>query len=429
MSSPLCGTGLYANDVLCEVINELDGLQTQANAFKDLAIAALGNLGTLAGGQISGIEAVDYDGTALSGVDLDGPATWPSLDAGADSVDYSEDAPSAPTISATIEISTASGTAPEVDAFAADTFVAGTHSVGTAPAVPDEYTVPDADASLISQSVLDDIFDREGEKLARVSVKQEREDVYALSAMGIGLVSSALAKRLARAQHETNLRLSQAASDQATQEGTWRREDAKTLHGLHVQNWPQKPQLELDTFRTFEGLELDVFRTREGSAVSAYGTEQSANVQAYSTKEAQKQVAFGRQIEATQANNDAAISSYQAIAAALNQLYSNNIQWKQAQINAELTKFGRYIEQFRTEIQLEAEKRGWTELEARALLEQADKDTGYALEKARLLYQTATDTQEKIAQFYIGLTASLYSAANYNLSGSGSQSVSENVSS
>ena len=37
MASPLCNTGLYANDVLCEVIANLDDLKVSAETLQVLA--------------------------------------------------------------------------------------------------------------------------------------------------------------------------------------------------------------------------------------------------------------------------------------------------------------------------------------------------------------------------------------------------------
>jgi hypothetical protein len=289
MSSPLCGTGFAVSDVLCDVINNLDGLQTQADAFKTQAELALASLESVANEQIEGLAAVDYDGTALSGVDLDGP-----------------DAP--------------------------------TFSGGAAPTVPAAYDPGAASTLLISSTVLDDIFNREAARLSQVGVKDERDAQYRLSSMGIGMPSTALAMALAEAQQNTNNKTSQTAQDKAIAEGEWLRDDVKTLHELNIRNWPLKTELDVRVW------------------------------------------------EATH-------------------------------------------NKFRADIQLYAEQRGWTELEVRALLEQADKATGYALEKAKVLYQVATETQKAISQFYVGLTASLYSAANYNLSGSGSlsHSTSNNV--
>jgi hypothetical protein len=83
----------------------------------------------------------------------------------------------------------------------------------------------------------------------------------------------------------------------------------------------------------------------------------------------------------------------------------------------------------KTNIASEAERRGWSEMQLRDLLEQADKATGYAIEKAKAILENTYRAEEAVAQLMVGITQAAMSAADYGLSGSGSQSVSETISS
>ena len=444
-------------------------------------------------------------------------------------------------------------TAPGITAYA---------GVDDPPVVPAAYTVPSATTALISDSVIDDMFDRTSARLARVSVGAERDAQYSASAMGIGMISSSLALRLAEAQQGTQDRTSEAALEQTIQEGVWKREDVKTLHGLHIQNWPLNPQLAMESWRAKETLDLDAFRagtllldqwkitagfevevwktqktlevdvykaegqvetsiysTEEGLKqdryrnqgtlqldadktkqtldvdvfkakegldldaeksqktleVSVYGTESGAEteayktqyglttevykaeeglkvdvhnkaqgdaIQAYNVEESTKVDGFRSiwgtkvdgyraqelKVSAYRAEQEIPVTAYRDITNALNGKYSTEVEAWTKQLGAENDRYRALVANFETEIRSEAERRGWSEMEIKDILEQADKEVLYGIQKINATYQAVTDAAEKVAQLYVALTSNLYSAANYNLSGEGSQSnVSETV--
>jgi len=360
----LCGTGIYANDVLCEVITKLDAFNVLALQLKDEALAALAALEADTLSAVAGITAIDYDGSAASGVNV----SYSAPDEIPDISDFSGLGPTSPTLPAEPVV----GDLAEVD---------------TAPVVPAAYTVPAATTALISDSDIDDIFDRTAARLARIGTKEERDASYRASSMGIGMLTASLTKRLQRAEEGTNQKVSEAALEQSVQEGVWKREDVKTLHGLHIQNWPLHPRLELDTYKAEEGLEVE-----------AYKVEQ-----------------------------DAKTGGYRNIAAAQADVFRSEVQWALGYLGAESDRYRSFADKLRADLAGEAERRGWSEMELRSVLEQADKDTGYAIQKAQVTLETVRQSSEAVAQLMIGLTQGVFSAADYNLSGRGSQSVTESI--
>jgi hypothetical protein len=364
MASPLCGTGLYANDVLCEVINKLDGLNDLALQLKDEALLAIESLKQATEDGIGDITAINYSADT-SGVSFTyTPPTEPT------EPDYS-------------------GLGPSTPVFPDAPTITPIDPVDAAPAVPSAYDVGAASASLIATTVVDDIFDRASERLTRVSVKEERDAVYDAAAMGLGLPSSTLAVRLLAAQQSANDKISEAALEQAVQEGVWRREDTKTLHGLNVQNWPLHPDLELRTYQAEEGLQIEAYKSGLGAETDAYV----------------------------------------AVVNGLSKAYQTQVDWLTGYLNAETARYSARLDGMRANIASEAEKRGWTEMQLRDILEQADKATGYAIEKARIIIENTYRAEEAVAQLMVGMTQGVFSAADYGLSGQGTQSVSESIAS
>ena len=163
MASPLCGTGLYANDVLCEIIDNLDTLMAAAQTANDNAQDAMGNLEDQTLLEIQTLGDINYsvntDAVPKSYVPPTGP-TEP---------DYASLSPTAPTVPT------------------------------------------DAQTTLIDDTTIQDIYNQEADNLARISVKEERDAQYKASSMGIGMASAALTQRLNEAQEATNQRLQEIA--------------------------------------------------------------------------------------------------------------------------------------------------------------------------------------------------------------------------
>lgn len=184
----VCGTPFYANDVICEVINQLDQLLSLAIDQKDEAITIIRQLETDTSNKIANLSGIDYD-----------------LDTRNIPLNF---------------------TAPSVNTTEPDYSALGP----TAPAIPDS-------GPLLDSTTIDDIWERAATRLTRVSTKEERDASYMASSMGLGLPSSTLLKRLDAAQQETNNRTSEVALEQAIQEDTLGREDTKALLALQVQQY------------------------------------------------------------------------------------------------------------------------------------------------------------------------------------------------
>jgi hypothetical protein len=357
----LCGTGIYANDVLCEVIDKLDELQTNALSIKDLALAQLEALRDAALTEVTGYTGIDYNVPSA-------PGSYTPPVATATEPDYSTLAPTVPTLP----------DSPTVGAAVAIT---------DPPDLPDAYVVGDADARLITDTDFDNIYTKAKARLARVSVKEERDAQYMASSQGIGLVSTSLLKRLGAAQQKTNERVSEAALQQAVEEATSLREDVKTLHSLNIENWPLKPKLEQDSWATQEELEIRAYEAEQKAKADIYGSATSG----------------------------------------LTGLYKAQVDWISGYINSETERFKARLESIRTDLAKEAEKRGWEELELRYNLETAEKETAFAIEKAKLTLNIMTEAEQAIAQLMVGLAQGIFSAADYGLSGQGQQSVNMSI--
>lgn len=358
----LCGTGIYANDVLCEVIGKLDELQTNALSIKDLALAQLETLKDAATAEVAGYSNIDYTSPAA-------PGSYTPIVTTAEEPDYSELKPTPPILPDTPSY----GTAVTVDA---------------APDVPAAYIVGDADTQLITSTDFNNIYTRAKARLAKVSLKEERDAQYFASAQGIGLASASLLKRISAAQQKTNDRVSEAALQQAVEEATTLREDVKTLHQLNIENWPLQPKMEQDAWAKKEELDIAAYQAVEGSKASIY----------------------------------------QAATSGVVNLYRAELDWVNGYINAETERFKARLENIRTDLAKEAEKRGWEELELKHGLETAEKETLFALEKAKSTLAIIKDAEQAIAQMMIGLAQGIFSAADYGLSGSGNQNVNGSVS-
>lgn len=415
MPTSLCGSELYANQVLCEVINNLDGLQLLAEQFRAAADAKLAELQTTALTQIGGFEDIDY---AVNTSAISHAYSAPTSP-GTTFPDFSSDGPEAPTFPTqpTQTEWAGLGATPNYPTY---TSIGSFPAIGASPAIPAAYTVPAATTALISDASIDAIFEKESARLARESVKEERDAVYMAASMGIGLASSSLMRRLLRAQQGTNELISKAAEDQAIQEGQWKREDAKVLHELSIRNWPLKPTLDVEAWKTQSTLDMDGYRTEATVGIQAYEAEVRTLADTYRTTEEIKARAF-------QVENEVPANVYGTLTRALTDKFSAEVQWTVSYKNAETTRYSALVDKFRTEIQSEGERRGWSQMHIEELLQEADKQTQYAISKAELINRISTEAAEKMAQFYVGLTASLYSAANYNLSGQGSQSVTESI--
>ncbi len=359
----ICSSPLYSNQTICEVMKALDDLSDAAVEAKDLALTSLDALQTDVSDGVAAMQDIDYlPGTAGIDNTFTAPDAVPPMD------DFSALGPSSPTF----PTAPATGTLAAVDA---------------APTTPAEYSLPSASTPLIDSTTIDDIYNRESERLTKVGLKAERDAVYRASRLGIGGASAALALGLKEAEEKTNLDISDVARDKAVAEGTWLREDAKTIHGLHVQNWPQKPNLDLESWKAEEGMEIEAFKA-----------EEMAKTQGYET-----------------------------IVKGLAQAYDAEVKWAIGYLEAESNRYKVYLEKRKVDLAEEAERRGWSELQMKTALEEADRATAYAIEKSKFILESMRLTSDSVAKIIGQLVSSIYGAANYSLTGRGSQSVNETV--
>ena len=165
------------------------------------------------------------------------------------------------------------------------------------------------------------------------------------------------------------------------------REDVKTLHSMHIENWPLRPRIELDSYKAEESLELEEFKLGEDAKTQGY------------------------------------LTIVNGVAAA----FDAEVKWALGYLQAESDRYRTYLDKTRVDLAAEAERRGWSDLQMRAALEEADKATAYAIQKSQFILETSRETAQTIAQIIGTLAAAIYASADYNLSGRGSQSVSESV--
>lgn len=193
MASPLCNTGLYANDVLCEVIANLDNLIETAEQVKSDAEAAIADLETSVDEAIADIKDIDYSAD-ITGVSL-------SISAPSDPVepDYSAEKPTNPSL-------------------------------------------PSVGSALIDASTIDDRFNDAISKLSRVETKRERDAEYRASSMGLGMSSSALTIALRRAEEEANKEIVNAALQENIKYADWLREDTKFIYELLQEDYKNRSE-------------------------------------------------------------------------------------------------------------------------------------------------------------------------------------------
>lgn len=347
MSSSLCGTGLYANDVLCEVIDKMSQLFEESSTMLETALSAVAAFEEASENSMSVVTEIEYDvdtsGIPSDYAHSDNPVE-PDYTGIIPAVPAAPDLPTAPTLTTaptipsayqvgshaidslssppdgydiTDHVVTAGPTIPpSYVPTSAPTSISPPAvpapykpdplTVDAIPVVPAGYDLPDADVGLIASSVSDDIFDRASEKLTRAALADSRRASYSLAAKGIGLATASLLMRMKEADQELTDKLSEAALTQSITEGEWSREDAKALHELHIRNWPLKPAADLDSYKAKEGFdisaweailnanvklwdlapsfELDIYKAQQGLEQDSWKALQDFNIKAWSLK-------------------------------------------------------------------------------------------------------------------------------------------------
>jgi hypothetical protein len=99
------------------------------------------------------------------------------------------------------------------------------------------------------------------------------------------------------------------------------------------------------------------------------------------------------------------------------QVYQATAQGATSYLNAETQRYTARMEQLKVHIQSEAERRGWSEMQLKVILEKADKESEYALEKAKAIAAAMESADQAVAQFLSAMAQGLYSAASLGLSG------------
>lgn len=356
----ICTDDGFASQTICEVIQQLDRLTDQSIEMRDTALAAIAELKEATTDGVTSMQGINYS-VNTSGVNKD---FIPPGDIGS-VPNFSALGPASPTFPA----------APTID---------DSLAVEEAPVVANAYVVPPATTQLITNDTFNAIHARETDRLAEIGVKEERDAFYLQSSRGIGLATTAKTAALAEAEERTDLRVADATRDKAVQEGLHLREDVKTLHELQIQNWPLHPRLVLDSYKAEEGLEVDAYKARELAKTQGYAS----------------------------------------IVQGLANAYDSEIKWVLGYLAAETQRHQVMLSEFKAELESEAERRNWSQMEINLILTEADKLTGYAITKSQFLLDTTRETSQAVAQLLAGMTQALYSAASYHLGGSGSHSIS-----
>lgn len=330
MASPLCGTGLYANDVLCEVIGKMDEIFASSNETLTASLAAVAAFQASSEDAMNTVTEIDYE-IATDGIPVDYTPSEDPVEP-----DYTGTGPVAPvapelsaapgvTLAPTIPAAfvvpshtvQALSTAPDAYNISDHVVTAGptvpasysptsppsaitpptaptaydpsAHAVDAAPTVPDGYVVPDADQLLIDTAVSDDIFDRASAKLSRLALASKRKSAYSLASKGIGLASVSLLARMKEADQELTDKLSESALEQAVTEGNWYREDAKTIHDLHIKNWPLKPKADLDSYKAKEDLDIEAYKALLDASIRAWDVSPRFELDLYKAQQGVEQ--------------------------------------------------------------------------------------------------------------------------------------------
>lgn len=109
-------------------------------------------------------------------------------------------------------------------------------------------------------------------------------------------------------------------------------------------------------------------------------------------------------------------------------IYQAGANGSASYLNAETARFQARLEQVKTHIQKEGERRGWSELQMKVILEKADKVVFYSLEKTKVLIASLEQADQATAQLLATMAQGLYAAADVGVSGSGNYSGSESQS-
>jgi hypothetical protein len=97
-------------------------------------------------------------------------------------------------------------------------------------------------------------------------------------------------------------------------------------------------------------------------------------------------------------------------------------------LDAATNRYRARLEHVNQIIASEAERRQWSEMQLKVILEKEDKRIGYALEKVKAVIATLQTVNDSLAKLYAGLAQGLWSAVDLGMSGSGGYSGSWNES-
>lgn len=91
-------------------------------------------------------------------------------------------------------------------------------------------------------------------------------------------------------------------------------------------------------------------------------------------------------------------------------------------IDAATNRYRARLEHVNQIIASEAERRQWSEMQLKVILEKEDKRIGYSLEKVKAIIATLQTVQEAMAKLYAGMAQGIWSAVDLGMSGSGGYS-------
>lgn len=343
----------------------------------------------------------------------------------------------------------------------------------------------DADDGLITAAVHESMFDDNETRQARIGVGEERAASDFWSANAVTAYNPGNAAQLRAAERRTNDRISESALAETIKRGEWLREDAKVLHELHIKNFDVKETLDLGAYKAYVDALIGAYGVQYGHWYDWYGTYEDARVRAYEVQWGSRidayvaeensrskgySVQHGSEIDAYTAQENAQIEAYKAqhgnevsVFAAEEQAKSAayGAEWRakadvygvdaniygtdgsvfsaqssstinlynaEGQIvigltNAENERHNVLRNVFASEIDSETAKLGWSKAETDTLLQVADKEFQETVRVAELTVNNLIEAASRISELRTMLAQGLYSAANYNLTGYASQTV------
>lgn len=101
------------------------------------------------------------------------------------------------------------------------------------------------------------------------------------------------------------------------------------------------------------------------------------------------------------------------------QVYEASTRGFAEYIEAETNRYRARLEKVKNHLMSEAERRGWSELQVKTILEKEDKRLYYSIERAKALVAVLTEVNGTVAELLSGLASGVWSAIDLGMSGRG----------